>query len=265
MQPTATSARPHPLFAAVIAHLSQAKVYARDFVTRLTTYPILLFITLALWRAIHQQAGGMGVDFTYLAGYYALTLAITRLIPFGTVANTVAESIYSGELAITLARPFRVWWLPLAQLLSSAAIALAVVSPLAVAAIFLTQIALPTLGAFAAAFLLSAFLQFWFFYLIGSLAFWMERIRGVIYGISLALGILSGALVPLRLFPETVQTLLGYTPFPYFLYYPVDILLHPEAITTRATLVLLGWSIALPIAALMLHRRGLKHFTGHGI
>ena len=255
----------HPVAAAVRAHLGEAKVYARDFATRLATYPLLLVISYALWRAIYQQGGDLGVDFNYLVGYYALTLAMTRLVPYGTVATTIGERIYSGDLAITLARPLRVWWLPLAELLAHAAIAFVVVSPLAVIAIILTGASPTTLLAFAGVYLLAANLQFWFYFLLGSLAFWLEHIRGVVYGVSLAMGLLSGALIPLRLFPDTVEGVLSLTPFPYFLYFPVDLLLNPDTVTVSSMLPLLAWSLILPSAALLLHRHGLKQFTGHGI
>ena len=60
---------------------------------------------------------------------------------------------------------------------------------------------------------------------VGLIAFWSDNALGydtVIYQLYIMLG---GVVIPVELFPETMQRVLAWTPFPYVLDFPVRVMI----------------------------------------
>ena len=68
---------------------------------------------------------------------------------------------------------------------------------------------------------------FWFLVqtLIGFIAFWLEETWSINISIRFISAFLSGAIIPLDLYPEMFAKFLLWTPFPYLIYVPVRILM----------------------------------------
>jgi len=255
----------HPLWVAYRLNLRALRVYTQDFLLRLIAFPFQILLAVILWKTVAATGQAPGIDLRYMVAYYAVVLALGRMIPFGQVSLRLARDIYSGNLSIALARPVSVWWMPLAELLATATAALIMALPI-MAAIMLWQGIPPArLVQGFCLFLVGAYLQFWFYFWVGTLAFWTEEIRGVLQGVNLALGLATGALVPLSLFPPAAQSALQLTPFYYFVFLPTQTLLQPEGLPNWAMLAMLTWAALLPLLALTTYRWGLRRFTAHGV
>jgi len=257
----------YPLAVAFGLYFKGARLHAGNVALRLAMYPIHLGVTVALWSAILAASGHarlLGASNIVL--YYAVVLAVARLIPFGVAATTVAQTIYTGQLAVYLARPIRLWWLTLAEVLATSSIALIVALPILCVLTLANGIPVVHLAWALAFFLGGAYLQFWFYYLLGCLAFWMEQIRGILYSVGLAMNLLTGVLIPLAFFPGWLQRVLALTPFPYFLYVPVRLLTDLATIPRIEDILTIGvWAIIMTTAAHLVFRCGLRQFTGHGM
>lgn len=75
--------------------------------------------------------------------------------------------------------------------------------------------------------LFSFFISTFLTTLIALLSFWLISAQRVIYMFFAIQSIFSGMLIPIQFFPETLQRILSYTPFPYIFYYPAQMMIHP--------------------------------------
>jgi ABC-2 type transport system permease protein len=77
---------------------------------------------------------------------------------------------------------------------------------------------------FAASVPMAATVAFLLDYLIGSLAFWIQDVRGIIEAKNLVAAFLAGQIVPLALFPGQISGFVLAQPFRYTLSFPLEVL-----------------------------------------
>jgi len=75
---------------------------------------------------------------------------------------------------------------------------------------------------------------------------------------------LSGLIAPLDVYPEPVRRFTELTPFPYLIYYPVNLLLGRGAPFGRAVAVLAAWGVVAWLLQRLLWRRGLRRYSAMG-
>jgi ABC-2 type transport system permease protein len=78
--------------------------------------------------------------------------------------------------------------------------------------------------------------------------------------------LLSGAILPLFLFPGWFSSALRYLPFGYTLYVPVQALIQPQAPGDLGASLGIGlaWCVALGWATRAMTAAGWRRFTAHG-
>jgi len=96
------------------------------------------------------------------------------------------------------------------------------------------------------------------------LTFWSERAASVEELWFMVHLFLSGLIAPLDVYPESVRRVTELTPFPYLIYYPVNLLLGRGAPFERAALVLLAWGGFGWLMQRYLWRRGLARYSAMG-
>jgi ABC-2 type transport system permease protein len=76
----------------------------------------------------------------------------------------------------------------------------------------------------------------------------------------------SGQFVPLQVMPPLVQTIAGYLPFRFFVYFPIQIILGkvPMDEYGRTLAVGLVWLLLAYLLFRWVWREGLKHFSAVG-
>lgn len=117
-------------------------------------------------------------------------------------------------------------------------------------------------------FLIFSFIiSFSFCTLIASLAFRIKEISGIRHSVAHMIKLLSGAMVPLTFFPDVLQNILRFSPFPSMMFAPINILQYESALSTVRFdfFVSLFWSIILLTVALYSWRKGLKTYEAVGI
>jgi len=111
---------------------------------------------------------------------------------------------------------------------------------------------------------LSFCLRFVMQYTFGILAFWTERANAVEQFWYLLYTFLSGMIAPLDVFPESIQAVVLWTPFPYLIYFPANILIGREVDLVQGFLAIAGWSLIFLAINRWLWRRGLRQYSGMG-
>ncbi|MCX5660172.1 MAG: ABC-2 family transporter protein [Planctomycetota bacterium] len=114
--------------------------------------------------------------------------------------------------------------------------------------------------ALALAFLLRFAIQ----YSVAMLAFWIERVSEIEKFWFLLFFFFSGTIAPLDLYPPAVRDAAMYTPFPYFAYFPAQLLTGRPAPIALGFVVMLGWLAFFFVVNRVLWRRGLKQHSGMG-
>ncbi len=194
-----------------------------------------------------------GITESGLYAYVALTQAVIGYLAlFGWFE--LMNSIHSGEVGSDLLKPMHYFYFWLAQDAGRALVTLllrGVIIMLLFALVF--PMTYPTsLGqwlALGTAVLLSWLVSFTYRFVVNLAGFWTPNARGIgRFGYTLA-WFFSGFLMPLRLFPDWVQTLAYWTPFPHMLNTVVEVylgILQGPALW-QALLMQMVWAIALAV------------------
>lgn len=103
-------------------------------------------------------------------------------------------------------------------------------------------------------------------FLFGQLAFRTQAMFGVNSILNVLTGFLSGALVPLALFPVWAQNILAYTPFPTMLSFPVQVFMGklslPEIGISFA--ISIAWLIVLELIGQACYKGSVRHVVVFG-
>lgn len=100
---------------------------------------------------------------------------------------------------------------------------------------------------------------------VGSLAFWFEDTAGVDRFRTLGTRVLSGAVLPLALFPAPLQGFLDVQPFRFLVSFPIEVLLLDDRSNlVRGFALQVGWVAAVGCSTVALWRRGLRSYQGAG-
>ena len=120
---------------------------------------------------------------------------------------------------------------------------------------------------FTVVVLLNCISYFYLFSIFEMTAFWFDSVWSLGVMLRFFCGFLGGAIIPLVFFPTWAQTLLGYTPFPYMIDFPYQVL--QGTLSFREFLinlgVTLGWLLLFRYLASIVWRQGKFKYSGVGI
>jgi ABC-2 type transport system permease protein len=231
-----------------------------------TNMPLVM---LAVWAAA-ARSGPVG-NYTQqaFAAYYLCTLLV-RLLTGAWVVWEMTMEIRQGTLALRLLRPIH-------PLIGYSAENLAAVPLRGIIALPLVGILLWSLRAelghqlFSWLLLVPAMIGAWLLTfmvmaLIGTLALYLESATSIFeawLGIS---AVLSGYLIPLDLFPASVQRVALYLPFRFLLSFPVELMLGRHTLPEAVALLGAQWLYvaAFLLATNLVWRAGLRRYAAYG-
>lgn len=228
---------------------------------------VLPLILLGVWSRA-AETGAFPLSQAEFVRYF-LAVFVVRQFSFIWVIWEFEELVVTGNLSQQLLQPLNPVWRFLASHVTERVVRLPIVLAIVGAGFVLYPSALwgPRLSdaAAAAALLALAFIaRFLLQYMMSMLAFWSERAASIEELWFVVHLFLSGLIAPLDVYPETVRRITELTPFPYLIYYPVNLLLGRGAPFERAALVLLGWGAFGWLLQRELWRRGLRRYSAMG-
>jgi ABC-2 type transport system permease protein len=108
---------------------------------------------------------------------------------------------------------------------------------------------------------------FWYAlqYFTGMLAFWLEETWILRVILQIVTVFLSGAIIPLELFPDFFREVLIYTPFPYLTYYPIKIFMGAPVDMLNFYGVITIWIAVFGVINSILWKRGIRLYTAAGM
>ncbi|MDG0872115.1 ABC-2 family transporter protein [Paenibacillus thiaminolyticus] len=254
--------------------LQASMEYRLQFLIGLVSLIFPIGIQSLIWTAVYRSsADGVlyGYDYSQMILYTLLSCIVTKLV-MTQLEHTIAEDIKSGGLNAYLVRPISYFGYRLSAYAGSRVISDTVLLGL-VAAVLLIAVRyghdpLPPvrLALFAAALLLAAAVQFLLSYAICALAFRLAEISYFFVITGLIVQIVSGGIVPLEVFGETVNGWFSLLPFKYTIYFPVNVLTGriPASESLDGIAIQCGWIVILAGTAHIAWRIGLKRYVGLG-
>jgi len=228
---------------------------------------VLPFIMLGLWSAA-DAGDGLGPGPLPLARYF-LAVFVVRQFTIVWVMYTFEEDNLNGRLAPYLLQPLALVWRYVAAHLAEQATRLPFVAGL-VGIFFLLYPAafwvpsVPALLLALVATLLAFALRFLIQYTLTMVCFWTERASALERLLYLPYLYLSGLVAPLELYPPAVRAFAMWTPFPYMIHVPAQILAGGPVDVGASFAAMAAWAALLLPLNLVLWRRGLRHFSAMG-
>jgi ABC-2 type transport system permease protein len=253
----------------------QEFAYKLNFVMWRVRNVLQIFLVFFLWDAVFSDNNRVlfGYDKAKILTYVFGILIVRAFVLSSRTVDVVGE-VARGDLSNYLVKPvnyFKYW---LTRDFSSKALNLSFV---AIETVVLFVLLRPPLFiqtnpffllAFATSIVLAILIFFTITFINGSVPFWYpEAAWGVNF---IVLGILveflSGGLFPLDVLPSSIQSILSFTPFPYLIFFPIQVYLGK--METVGIVKGLGvsaiWLVILWFSVKYIWGKGLKVYQSQG-
>ena len=250
-------------------------VYRWNFVLRSVFGIVPLIGTIFLWKAMYGTASGVqlaGYTFSQLILYFAMTIFVENLVTPTEDEWQIAGEIRDGKMSFLLLKPLNYLAYRFTLYASYRLLYTAVLLP-GIALIFFflrDHITLPSHALtwifFALGTVMAALIQFFIAYSIAMLAFWILEISTVVFMVFSVEYFLSGMIFPLDMLPSWLAGFVKWSPFPYELYFPVQIFMERITGAKLATgLAIQAFRLCVMwLLAVGLWRRGIRHYQAVG-
>ncbi len=227
----------------------------------------LPFILMGAWTQA-AAGGNFGLSAVEFARYF-LAVFVVRQFTVVWVIWDFEREVIEGKLSPRLLQPLDPVWHHVASHLGERLARLPVIVLLVVfffvlypSAFWIPQVtqillAVPVImAAFAVRFLIQ--------YTLALLAFWTERASALEELWFLIYLFLSGLIAPLEVFPPLIRTIALWTPFPYLISFPANLLIGLPVNWGQAGWVMGSWSLFFWVLNRWLWRKGLRQYSGMG-
>lgn len=236
-----------------------------------TIFPII--IQTFLWNYLYGNgdAGAMtGYSYTEIIVYTLLAGLVSKLVITG-FEYQINEDIKDGGLNKYLIRPSTTAATGSAAISGkdAALILLLICTSVLVAfsSIFLgLKLSLVRIVLFLVGLVLAVILNFFIFYCVALLSFWLTDVHLLFGTVSVVLVVVSGGVFPMDIFGKTAALLISLLPFGYTTQFPVNIIngkLSMGAIGT-GMLCQLAWIAFFWGLGQMMWKKGLQRFVAVG-
>ncbi len=253
---------------------AQEFAYRINFIMWRLRNVLQIFLVYFLWDTVFANQNRIIFGYTRekILTYVFLTIFVKAFV-FSSRTVDVSGEIAQGQLSNYLLRPisyFKYWW---TRDMSSKFlnISFAIVE-FALLVLFLKpdifiQTNILNLLLFVAAILIAIFFYFALLFIISAIPFWMpEAAWGGNFILIVILEALSGTVFPVDILPVNIQNILFLTPFPYLVFFPVQIYLGnltPQFIA-RGFLISILWCFILYYLMRWVWRKGLLVYQSFG-
>jgi ABC-2 type transport system permease protein len=229
--------------------------------------PPLIYLFVWATAAGGGSVGGLTRDEFIV--YYLIFIVVNQLT-YSQTEWTVGMTIWDGSFSRLLLYPISPIYNTLANEIAGKAVFLTFVIPVTLGLALLLRpevsFAPANVALFVPALLLAWMLRFLWGYWIALLAFWTDRLDGLLSLQNALNFILSGEVAPLALLPPFLQTVAMVLPFRYMIGFPVELVtgqLTPSEIATGFAMQL-GWTLISFLLYRLVMHKGLQQYTAVG-
>lgn len=254
---------------------AQEFAYKVNFIMWRVRNIIQIFITYFLWSAvfIDPQTSIFGYNQTKILTYVFAIILIKSLV-FSARSVDVPQEISEGSLSNYLIRPmayFKYWF---TRDLSSKALnfAFSIVEFIFLVFVFRPPLFVQDNVLFLLLFLITVlvanYLIFVIRFIVTSVTFWVPELAwgGQFLFMVIITEFLSGSIFPLDIFPAVWQKVFYYTPFPYLIFFPLQVYLGKISflVILQGIMISIVWSFGLSFLLKSVWQKGLKAYDAVG-
>ncbi len=253
----------------------QEFAYRLSFVMWRVRNVLQIFVVFFLWDTIFNIQG------RELFGYtkekiltYVFGLIIVRALVLSARAQDVSGEIARGEIINYLLKPvnyFKYW---LTRDFSSKALNLFFAAGeffllyLILKPPFYFQTSIFQIFLFLVAISLAMLTYFLLLFVVDAIPFWAPELGwgGHFLFSVIMVEFLSGVLFPLDVLPQVIQNILSYTPFPYLVFFPLQVYLGKITgfLAFKGMFISLAWVFILWFVMRSVWNKGLKVYQAYG-
>lgn len=257
------------------AYLKEMFAYPIGFIVSLFIDPLMVLVTISLFKSIYAYQGVSsvaGYDLAQMIWYFAGTHFIWYFT-YTYVDYTISHDILSGDLSLILLKPVSIFSATLGEgmALRTAGIVCEFIPNFIVYSLFYppTFMTICSFLRFILCVVLSFFIMFAINFLVGLSAFIFKNNNSMRSLKGILLCLLGGANFPLDFYPEWLGRILDFLPFKYVFYVPLRVLINKEGTQSLAEFskligVQLVWIILLFLICKCLWDKMIKHFCAVG-
>jgi ABC-2 type transport system permease protein len=243
--------------------------YVMDFFVRSIFLVVIMYIFMQLWKTTYQGEGTptiAGYTLEQIIWYILFAESLTMAFP--SLATRVEEEVKSGDVGYRLTRPLHYLGYHYASYLSEVYVRLGV-NLLVGSGIGLALVGPVNLGFGWAGFLLMSLGAITVHFMMGMTlalcAFWVEETRGLEFVYNKLLFTVGGMLMPLELFPETLQAICRWLPFQTIMYFPAKTAVRFEDVQLAEMLLTQAvWVVVLGLVVTRVYRLGVQKLNVNG-
>jgi len=263
-------------FTIISTSMQMEFAYRFNFIMWRVRNVLRIFLVFFLWDAIYSSPDRI------LFGYsraqmmtYVFGLIIVNAFVRSNRSGDVAGDISSGRINVDLLRPVNYFYYWFTRDISSKILNLGFAAIEAALLFFLLkpEFFLQTNPFTWIFFILALFLAMIVYFLItfltSALPLWHPEIA---WGARFLFGMifvefLSGALFPLDVLPQSIQSVINWTPFPYLIFFPIQVYLGKVGgiVLLKGLLVTGAWVGILWVTLNRIWEKGLKTYQAYGM
>jgi ABC-2 type transport system permease protein len=253
----------------------QEFAYRLNFILWRVRNVFQILLTYFLWSTVfsNPQTQIFGYDRAKILTY-VFGIMIVRALVLSARAMDVSSDVAQGDLSNYLLKPmsyFKYWF---TRDISSKALNL-IFAAVEFAALFIIlrppfffQGNIVTLFVFLISIILAILIYFFLLFLISSIPFWAPEIGwGSHFLVTVVIiEALSGSLFPINILPIALQSIVMATPFPYLIYFPVEVYLGniSGSMLIGGLMVAAAWTGLLWLSLNFIWQKGLKVYQAIG-
>lgn len=255
--------------------IHQEFTYRASFIMWRVRNVLQIFLVFFLWDTVFSQTDRVvfGYDreriLTYVFG-----LLIVRAFVLSARAQEVAGEISRGELSNHLLKPMNYIKYYLTRDISSKTLNLgfAVVETIILYLLlkppFFVQTNVLNILVFVVSIIIAILIFFILIFIISSIPFWIPEAGWGMHFLftGVVVEFLSGALFPLDVLPESILGIINLTPFPYLIFFPLQVYLGKITgfALFKGLIISILWLGGLWLVMNSVWKRGLKSYQSHG-
>lgn len=232
-----------------------------------------LLIEFLIWKQVFQMQNLTeirGFTFNGLMVYIFLCMIVGQLKSSWATSIEMIESIRTGELNKYLIRPVSFFTYHFMMFIGHNSLFYIVYSFI----LILFPLILPGWAfhsilhiiGFIIALIISIYLSYSIYFCMVCCAFWFGEVKSLVVAYNISNIILSGQIIPLRLFPDAIREIIYMTPLQFLVDFPVSIATGsiPINMWFDKMIIAILWCIVVTILGKIIYRSGIRVYGGFG-
>lgn len=250
--------------------------YRTDFFLYRFGDVLTAFVTFFVWQAVFMSSKTPnlnGFNMSQMTVYIFMSFLVTELSSSGG-SWTIGEEVKDGSIAMRMIKPISFTATYLFEELGHKLVAIGIIAPPLLGGIIVYQLFNPQVMPFnffnlillIISVLLAYFISFYFNICYGFTAFVFKNLWGSNVMKHAIMNFMSGTLIPLAFFPETVGHVLQFFPFASLIYTPVMIYMGKYSAVQLVQVIGLQvfWMIFFVILSKIIWKLTVKHLSVQG-